>query len=74
MFISVFILRYFDLFREIFVEINASDYVSSGVLSQKDDQGVLHPVAFMSKKYNLIEYNYEIYNKELLAIIYCFES
>jgi hypothetical protein len=28
----------------------------------------------MSKKYNPIEYNYEIYNKELLAIIYCFED
>jgi hypothetical protein len=29
---------------------------------------------FISKKYNLIEYNYKIYNKELLAIIYCFEG
>jgi hypothetical protein len=31
-------------------------------------------VAFISKKYNPIEYNYEIYNKELLVIIYCFEG
>jgi hypothetical protein len=28
----------------------------------------------MSKKYNPVEYNYEIYNKELLAIIYYFEG
>jgi hypothetical protein len=73
-FILVLILRYFDPFREIFVETDASDYISSGVLSQKDNQGVLHPVAFMSKKYNPAECNYEIYNKELLAIICCFEG
>jgi hypothetical protein len=74
MFILVFILRYFDLLKEIFVKTNASDYVSSRVLSQKDNQGVLYPIAFMSKKYNPAECNYEIYNKELLAIIYCFEG
>jgi RNase H-like domain found in reverse transcriptase len=32
-FTSVFILRYFDPLREIFVETDASDYVSLGVLS-----------------------------------------
>jgi hypothetical protein len=74
MFILVFILYYFDLFKEIFVKTNISDYISLGVLSQKDNQGVLHPIVFISKKYNLIEYNYEIYNKELLVIIYCFEG
>jgi RNase H-like domain found in reverse transcriptase len=73
-FILALILRYFDLLREIFVETDTSDYVSSGILSQKDDQGVLHPVAFMSKKYNPAECNYEIYDKELLAIICCFEG
>jgi hypothetical protein len=35
--------------------------------------GVLHPVAFMSKKYNPAECNYEIYDKGLLAIVRCFE-
>jgi RNase H-like domain found in reverse transcriptase len=73
-FTSALILYYFDLFREIFVETDASDYISSGVLSQKDDQGVLYPVVFISKKYNPVEYNYEIYDKELLAIIRCFEG
>jgi hypothetical protein len=73
-FISVLILCYFDLLREIFVETDVSDYISLGVLSQKDNQGVLYPVAFMSKKYNLAECNYKIYNKELLVIIYCFEG
>jgi hypothetical protein len=44
------------------------------VLSQKDDEGVLHPVAFFSKKHSLQEINYEIYDKELLAIIRAFEE
>jgi hypothetical protein len=74
MFILVFILRYFDLFREIFIETNISNYIFLGVLSQKNNQGILYLIAFISKKYNLIECNYEIYNKELLAIIYCFEG
>jgi len=42
-------------------------------LSQKDDDGVLHPVAFMSRKFDLAECNYEIYDKELLAIVRSFE-
>ncbi|KAJ6436324.1 mRNA 3 end-processing YTH1 [Purpureocillium lavendulum] len=72
-FTSAPILRHFDPAKEVFVECDASDFVSSGILSQKDDQGVLHPVAFMSKKYDPAECNYEIYDKELLAIVRCFE-
>lgn len=68
------ILRHYDPKRETFVEADASDYVSAGVISQLDNDGVLHPVAFMSMKYTPSECNYEIYNKELLAIIHCFET
>ena len=67
------ILRYFDPKREVFIEYDISDFVSSGILSQEDDQGVLHLVAFMSKKYDPAECNYEIYDKELLAIVRYFE-
>ena len=56
------------------VETDSSDYVSSGVFSQLADNGLLHPVAFFSKNFNPAECNYEIYNKELLAIIRCFEQ
>ena len=34
----------------------------------------MHPVAFYSYKMVSAEYNYEIYNKELLAIIKAFEN
>src|SRR5690606_12308326 len=33
----------------------------------------LHPVAFMSRKLNPAEINYEIYDKEMLAIVAAFE-
>jgi hypothetical protein len=56
------------------VETDASDYVSAGVLFQYDDEGILHPVAFFSKKYSPVECNYEIYNKELMAIVYTFKQ
>lgn len=67
------VLRHFDRTRESFLETDSSDYVSGGVLSQKDDEGRLHPVAFYSKNLLPAECNYEIYDKELLAIIKCFE-
>jgi hypothetical protein len=64
----------FDPDKEILVETDASDFVSAGVLSQRDDSGVLRPVAYFSKKHATAECNYEIYDKELLAIIRCFEE
>jgi hypothetical protein len=68
------VLRRFDHDRDVIVETDASDYVSAGVLSQYDDDGILHPVAFFSKKYSPAECNYEIYDKELMAIVRAFEE
>jgi hypothetical protein len=56
------------------VESDASDYVSAGVLSEYDDDGTRHPVAIFSKKYSPAECNYEIYDKELMAIVCTFEE
>jgi hypothetical protein len=56
------------------VKTDASDYVSAEILSQYDDQELLHPVAYFSKKHLPAECNYEIYDKELLAIVQCFEE
>jgi hypothetical protein len=73
-FTSAPILWHFDYVQEIIVETDASDYVSASVLSQYDDAGMLHPIAFFSKKHTPAECNYEIYNKELIAIIHAFEE
>ena len=73
-FTSAPILQRFDFDKDVIVETDASDYVSAGVLSQYGDDGLLHPVAFFSKKHSPAECNYEIYDKELMAIIRCFEE
>ena len=72
-FTSAPILAHYDPTRETWVETDASDFVVSGVLSQIID-GVLRPVAYFSKKMTPAECNYEIYDKELLAIVESFET
>uniref|UniRef100_A0A8H7KFJ6 RNA-directed DNA polymerase n=1 Tax=Bionectria ochroleuca TaxID=29856 RepID=A0A8H7KFJ6_BIOOC len=42
--------------------------------TREDDKGVLHPVAFFSKKLHGAELNYPIYNKEFMAIMRAFEE
>ena len=59
---------------KIIVEIDSSDYVSSGVFSHLGDNRLLYPIAFFSKNLNPAECVYEIYDKELLAIIRCFKQ
>ena len=67
-------LRHFDHSREVIIDTDASDYITAGVLSQRDDEGVLHPVAFFSKQHSPPEFNYDIYDKELMAIIKALEE
>ena len=50
------------------VETDASGHTIGGVLSQEQD-GKWKPIAFLSRTMQPIERNYEIYNKELLAIV-----
>ena len=54
------------------METDASDYVSGTGLSQPDHEGILRPVAFMSRWHLLAESNYKIYDKELIAIVQAF--
>jgi hypothetical protein len=66
------ILGHFDPRKVCVVETDASDFALGVVLSQKGDDGRLHPVAFHSRKFTPAEINYEIHDKELLAIVDCF--
>lgn len=67
------VLAHFNPDLEIILETDASDYVAAGILSQVGIDGVLHPVAYFSTKHNPAECNYEIYDKELGAIVNAFE-
>ena len=65
------ILKHFDCIRKIILKIDFSDYINVKILSQYDDENVLHSVAFYFKNMLSIECNYEIYNKKLLIIVRC---
>ena len=67
-------LIYLNAEREIIMETDASDSISAGIISQYDDNGILYPVAYFLNKHSPVEYNYEIYDKKLIAIIWCFEE
>ena len=63
-----------DLDREIRVEVDASDFATGGVLSMKCEDEKWRPVAYISKLLNEAKRNYEIHDKEMLAIIRCLEA
>jgi hypothetical protein len=42
-------LRHFDDEMEVIIKTDVSDYLSAGVLSPWNDDGVQHPVAYSSK-------------------------
>jgi hypothetical protein len=58
-----------DQTRPFQIETDASKYATGAVLTQLDPNGDRHPVSFISKTFSPTERNYEIYDRELLAII-----
>ena len=70
-FTSAPVLAHFDPSHAIVVETDASDFAIAGVLSQVDDNKFLRPITFYSQKLTDSELNYEIYDKEMLAIVAC---
>jgi len=63
-----------DLDKEMRVEADISDFAMRGVLSMKCEDEKWRPVAYISKSLNKAERNYEIHDKEMLAIIQCLEA
>ncbi len=70
---SISVLCHFDLKRQAILKTDASNYVKDKILSQYDNERVLHLMIFYSKSMILAEINYYIYDKKLLVIIWCFE-
>uniref|UniRef100_A0A3B3HV01 Gypsy retrotransposon integrase-like protein 1 n=1 Tax=Oryzias latipes TaxID=8090 RepID=A0A3B3HV01_ORYLA len=69
LFVSAPILIQPDPTRQFVVEVDASDTGVGAVLSQREEKtGKLKPCAFYSKKLTPTERNYDVGNRELLAI------
>ena len=58
-----------DLDKKMRMEVDASDYATRGVLSMECEDNLWRLVAFLSKSLNETERNYEIHDKEMLAIV-----
>ena len=73
-FTSAPVLASFTPDKEIRLETDSSDFAIGAVLSQPNEQGKQQPTAFYSRKLSPAELNYEIYDKELLAIVEAFRE
>ncbi|QRW02495.1 Transposon Tf2-1 polyprotein [Ceratobasidium sp. AG-Ba] len=63
------VLIILDISKQFFLECDASDFATGAILLQFSEDNQLHPVAFLSKAMTPAERNYDIYHKELLAIV-----
>ena len=63
------ILAIFNLVKKIIIETDVNKIVLNLILNQPDEKKRLYPVIFYFRKFTTPELNYDIYDKELLAIV-----
>jgi len=72
-FTIVLILGHWSPDSPMILEMNASDHALVAILSTQI-AGEVHPIAFHSRTFSLAEINYNVHNKELLAIVETFKK
>ena len=73
MFIKGSILAMFNLVKKIIIETDISRIALESILNQLNKKNRLYPVIFYSRKFTILKLNYNIHDKELLAIINSFK-
>ncbi|CAJ0937582.1 unnamed protein product [Ranitomeya imitator] len=74
-FTSAPVLRQLDVSLPFQVEVDASEIGAGAVLSQRNSDGsLMKPCAFFSRKFSPAERNYDVGNRELLAMKWAFEE
>ena len=68
------VLRCPDHDKPFFLEVDASQYALGTVLSQRNERGKLQPVGYFSKTLIPAEHNYDVYDRELLALVRALEN
>ena len=58
-----------DLSAPFAISTDTSKHASGGVLLQKDINNEWHPCAYLSQTFGPVERNYDIYDRELLAVM-----
>ena len=59
-----------DHHKPFTLEVDASQYTLEAILSQKDKHRKLRPVGHYSKTLIPAKWNYDVYNRELLALVW----
>jgi len=72
LFITTPVLSHWDPESPLVLETDASDLAIAAILSTYVE-GELHPIAYYSRALNTTELNYDIHDKELLAIFKAFK-
>ena len=63
-----------DLDTEFRVEADTSNYTTGGVFLMKYSDNLWKLVTFISKSLSNTKRNYEIYDKEMLAVVRCLKA
>ena len=71
---NALVLAMYDSTRPTRLETNASNFATGAILSQKQDDGKWHLIAFRSSTMSAEERNYEIYDREMLGLIRALED
>src|SRR5258705_4016113 len=71
---SALMLAFLSKSGPFHLECNASNFTMGAVLSQQHEDGLFHPIGFMSKSFSDTEWNYQIHDKEMLAIMHALEE
>ena len=74
LFLSWPVLHLPDFAKPFAITTDASKYASSAILLQTDSNGNWHPCSYLSQSFIPAECNYDIYDRELLAIIHTLKS
>jgi len=72
-FLTAPILTYWNPNLPVIVEIDASDHTLVAIISTHTGQNI-HLIIFYSRAFSSTKLNYNIYNKELLAIFEAFKK
>ena len=67
------VVAHFDPRKRIRLETDASKFAIAAILSQFQEEGQWHPVAFWSRKLIPAETCYETHDQELLVIVATFK-
>ena len=63
------VLAFPKVSEKFYIEVEACDYAVGGILSQKNEMGELHPIAYYSTSLNKSQKNWSPHTKEAYAVL-----